>query len=117
MQLTLTGLTLTLCCVSADTLANVVVGGGQISCATYSLALKRHNPDMEMTFDGERFSPDALSYATWLAGFVSGVNFQRGSIGQIAVDRNGIAFWVKRYCKSNPSASLADAIEAFVLAH
>jgi hypothetical protein len=116
-QLALTSLMLTLCCVSANTLAWIGVGDGQISCATYSLALKRHNPDERMELHGETFATDALRYSTWLAGFVSGVNYQRSSTGQIAVDRNGIALWVNSYCKSHPSAALGSAVEAFVLAH
>ena len=91
---------------------------GNISCGTYSLALNKRSPSTVLEYEGERLAPPALSYATWLAGFVSGVNSQRDPNSQIkGMDRNGIAMWVKRYCDDNPTRLLIEAAQLFVAAH
>ena len=80
--------------------------GAEDSCASYMVALSGRKP------------AEAVAHTQWLAGFVSAINaFSRPGKGQIQVDVNGIALWVKAYCDTHPSEKLLVAASAFARAH
>lgn len=103
----------------APTAPWVSYGEASESCATYVLALNRSAPDQEMTYLGERLSPDARVYAQWLAGYLTGINAaSKPGPGQIVVpDVNAIALWVESFCKAHPDKSLYYAAGTFAHDH
>lgn len=85
-----------------------IKGEGNFSCPDY-VAAKRSN------------SAKLYSSATWVQGFISGVNYQRALeqdadsfIGQ-DFPATSIVRWLENYCRDNPQDYLSDAAEALVV--
>ena len=96
----------------------LVTGIGGDSCGSYVLALNENRPTAAVTYDGKMYYTKANTYAQWVTGFVTAANFaSKPGQGQIQVDVNGIALWVKQYCEANPSALIASGADAFIRAH
>ena len=96
----------------------LVTGIGSDSCASYVLALSENRPTAAITHDGKTFYTTANAYTQWITGFVTANNLaSKPGLGQIAVDVNGIALWVKQYCEVNPSEPILSGARAFVRAH
>lgn len=88
--------------------------GGSASCGTYTLAFAQGQPNGMLAWHGQSYSSSARTYTQWLAGFVSGVNTESAfdtsrGIQVRPVDVNGLALWMKRYCKVHPNASIPSA--------
>lgn len=96
----------------------VVTGIGNDSCASYVLALTENRPTAAITYDGKTYFTTANAYTQWVTGFVTATNLAgKPGSGQMQVDVNGIALWVKQYCEANPSASVVMGAGAFIRAH
>lgn len=85
-----------------------IKGEGNFSCPDY-VSAKRSN------------SAKLYSSATWVQGFISGVNYQRALekdtdsfIGQ-DFPATSIVRWLENYCRDNPQDYLSDAAEALVV--
>lgn len=85
-----------------------IKGEGNFNCPEY-VAAKRGN------------TAKLYSSASWVQGFISGVNYQAakelGRDSMIASDypATSIVDWLERYCRENPQDYLSDAAEALVL--
>lgn len=96
----------------------LVAGLGSDSCASYVLALSENRPTAAITYDGKTYYTTANAYTQWITGFVTAGNLAgKPGQGQIQVDVNGIALWVKQYCEANPSEAIVTGAGAFVRAH
>jgi hypothetical protein len=85
-----------------------VKGEGNFSCPEYVSAKQTNNAKL-------------YSSATWVQGFISGVNYQaskeQGTDSLIGVDfpATSIVRWLETYCRANPQDYLSDAAEALVV--
>lgn len=96
----------------------VILGIGSDSCASYVLALNDHRPTAAIELQGKTYFTVAAAYTQWLTGYVTALNLRGESgPGQITVDVNGVALWVKRWCEERPSLTVVDGISAFYHAH
>jgi hypothetical protein len=96
----------------------VITGIGADSCASYVLALSENRPTAAITMEGKTFYTTANAYTQWINGFLTAMNATgKPGQGQIQVDVNGIALWVKNYCEANPSESIVMGAGAFIRAH
>ena len=93
-----------------------VVGVGSDSCGSYVLALAKNAPTRAMRMDEQLYYTDAATYAQWVSGYVTANAFAGRPIPS-HIDFNGIMIWVKNYCDSNPTYTIAHAAQAFVQAH
>ena len=93
-------------------------GLGANSCGSYIVALSENKPTEAIRMQGHAYLPMANAYTQWILGFVTSANLRASpGSGQILVDANGIALWVKNYCETNPSSALSSAASAFVNQH
>lgn len=96
----------------------VISGIGGDSCASYVLALSESRPTAAIIMEGKTFYTTANAYTQWINGFITATNLTREpGQGQIQVDVNGIALWIKNYCEANPSESIVMGAGAFIRAH
>jgi hypothetical protein len=96
----------------------LVLGVGNDSCASYVLALADNRPTSPVTRGSKTYYSEANAYTQWINGFVTAENVARKpGPGQIQVDVNGVALWVKHFCEANPSESIMSGARAFVRAH
>jgi len=93
-------------------------GLGADSCGSYIVALSENKPTAAIRMGGHAYLPMANAYTQWILGFVTLANLRASpGNGQILVDVNGIAAWIKNYCEANPSSALSAAASAFVRQH
>ncbi len=96
----------------------VVTGIGNDSCASYVLALAEDRPTAAIEMEGKTYYTAANAYTQWINGFVTATNLaSKPGRGQILVDVNGIALWIKNFCDANPSERIVNGVVAFVRAH
>ena len=93
-----------------------VIGVGSDSCGSYVLALAKNPPTQAILMEGQVYYTDTAAYAQWISGYVT-ANAFAGRPVQENIDFNGIMMWVKNYCDTNPSHTIAHAAQAFVQAH
>jgi hypothetical protein len=78
-------------------------GPGFKSCAAYLYAREQNNADEAALID-------------WLGGYVSGVNAISLTTNNILGDSDltGAIYWIDNYCRANPRARFAEAVDARV---
>lgn len=94
----------------------MVVGVGSDSCGSYVLALAKNAPTRAMRMEEQLYYTDTAAYAQWISGYVTANAFAGRPIPE-HIDFNGIMMWVKSYCDTNPTHTIAHAAQAFVSAH
>ena len=78
------------------------MGPGADTCADYLEAIDRDQPG----------ASDA--YLHWIEGFISALDYlHRPMPERTKIDVQGVALWIKEFCKSSPSKPVFDAVLAF----
>jgi hypothetical protein len=95
----------------------LMYGSGKKSCGTYSLAFQTDTFNSGVRNPQGRFyaSPGAM-ISEWISGYISAVNTHMPTERQTSVDMAGITLWIKRYCDSNPTSTILNAVNNFLFA-
>jgi hypothetical protein len=99
-----------------------VLGVGNNSCGQYLSAVHNHPPGKYRVMNHQegQFSDQHARYYDWLAGFVSASNLwmARTNTGStITTDNAAIDVWVRRWCEQNPTKTVTEAANEFVISH
>jgi len=92
----------------------IVIGLGAGSCAAYLKALDQNQPGDPAKVDDETYYSASDAYMQWIEGFVSALDYlHRPAPDRTQIDVQGVALWIKEFCKSSPGKPVLDAVLAF----
>jgi len=108
---------------SSDAEQVMIQGDGFNSCAAYLNAMKGvpWGDAKAMTWtDGRTYWSEAAQYLNWIDGYISGFNVfavhdpRRGTIHEVTIEHPALDAWVRNYCQSHPSSSVAEAVWSLI---
>lgn len=116
---------LLLSCVPTPSYPQTIIfalGKGNNSCGRYLSGVHNHPPGTPRVMKHEegRFADEHSGYLDWLAGFVTASNAwiaRTGTGNSIRTDYAAIDVWVRKWCEQNPTRSVFEAANAFVMDH
>jgi hypothetical protein len=91
---------------------------GAQPCDTFILAFQdKDGDDAIRTPEGKFYYSRAALISDWIGGYLTAVNMHVPSGRQTLVNVDGLTPWIKRYCESNPTATVLSAVNDYLLAH
>jgi hypothetical protein len=97
-------------------------GNNSDNSGRYLSGVHNHPPGTPRVMKHEegRFADEHSGYLDWLAGFVTASNAwiaRTGTGNSIRTDYAAIDVWVRKWCEQNPTRSVFEAANAFVMDH